>query len=329
MPMTTVAVTGCSGYLGRKVCELLERDDDVGRVVGIDVREPGFGTRNLEFYKIDVRSGDLATVMHGCEAIVHLAAVNGNDAAETQDVIVGGMRSVTRAASAVGARKLVFTSAADVYGSHPDNASALTEEAVVRPAPRSYGAANAEAEDIARSFAFDHREAVVSILRLAGVCGPSMPLTPIVPGPPRGSDRPFQALHEDDAARAIGHFLLEDLPGTFNVAATDVVQRPGELIGPDAVGRVRDAAARVGVGAGPMQRSSSIVMSTERLRASGFEPEHSSADALRAGADAQRGWVSVAGVRFRPSWLAAVAGSVAALALSSAARAARARRARA
>jgi UDP-glucose 4-epimerase len=326
--MTTVAVTGCSGYLGRKVCELLERDDSVGRVVGIDVREPNFGTRNLEFYNMDVRSPELATVMEGCEIVVHLAAVNDRDPAETQDVIVGGMRSVTRAAGDAGVRKLIFTSAAEVYGSHPDSASPLTEEAAVRPAPRSYGAANADAEEVARAFAFGHRDAVVSILRLAAVCGPAMPFTTIVPGPPRGSDQPFQALHEDDAAGAIAHFLVADLPGTFNVAAADVVQRPSELLGADPARRMRDAAARVGVAAGAAPRTYAIVMSSERLRASGFEPEHSSADAVLAGAEAQRGWVSVRGVRFKPSWLAAAVGSVAALALSSAARAARARRAK-
>src|SRR3989442_2804282 len=116
--MTTVAATGCSGYIGRKVCALLESDDSVGRVVGIDVREPAFSTRNLEFYRLDVRSADLAAVIDGCDAVVHLAAVNDRDPGVTQDVIVGGMRSVTRAASAVEGRKLVFTSSGAGYGSH-------------------------------------------------------------------------------------------------------------------------------------------------------------------------------------------------------------------
>jgi UDP-glucose 4-epimerase len=307
---------------------LLETDDSVGRVVGIDVREPSFGTRNLEFYNLDVRTSDLAQVIDGCDTVIHLAAVNDRNTSETRDVIVGGMRSLTNAARDAGVRKLIFTSAADVYGSHPDNRAALTEEAVVRPGPRGYGAANAEAEDVARAFAFDTRDAVVTILRLAAVCGPAMPSSPIVPGPLRGADQPFQALHEDDAVAVVEHFLKNDLPGTFNACASDVAERPDELLGPDPAQRVRDAAARVGVAAGPASQPYPIVMSSDRLRSVGFEPEYSSADALRAGAEAQRGWVSVGGVRFRPSWLVAAAGSVAALALSSAARAARARRAR-
>ena len=318
-------MTGCSGYLGRKLCEALEGDDAVGRVVGVDVREPNFGTRNLEFYRMDVRSSDLARVIEGCDTVVHLAAVNSRDAAETADVIVGGMRSIARAAASTGARKLVFTSAAAVYGAHPDNIEPLAEEAPLRPERRGYGAANAEAEEVARAFAFDQRHAVVTILRLAAVCGPDMPLQPIVPGPPRVSDQPFQALHEDDAVRAIEHVLRADLPGTFNVSAVDAVERVDEVIGDaDPVQRVRDAAARIGVGSSA-RISRTIVLSNERLRATGFEPQYSSADAIRAGAEALRGWVSVGGVRLRPTWALAAAGSVAALALSSAARAVRRR----
>jgi UDP-glucose 4-epimerase len=282
--MSTVAVTGCSGYLGRKVCSLLEADDSVSRVIGVDVREPGFSTRNLEFYRMDVRSPDLAAALDGCDAIVHLAAVGGHEA---RDVIVDGMRSVVGAAAEVRTGKLVFTSSALVYGSHGDN---LTEESPVRPGPHAYAAANAEAEEAARAFAFEQRDAVVTILRLATVSGPSVPASPIVP-----VHAATQVLHEDDAARAVHHALKELLPGTFNACA-------------DAPDHARG-----------------VVMSNERLLATGFVPGHTSAQALAAGAEAQRGWVTFGGVRFKPRWAVAALGSVAALAIGSAARARRAK----
>jgi UDP-glucose 4-epimerase len=312
---------------------LLEADDTVGRVVGIDVREPDFSTRNLEFYRMDVRSPDLADVIAGCDAIVHLAAVNDRDPVQTQDVIVGGIRAVVGAAGAVDARKLVFTSAADVYGAHADADRPLTEESAVRPGPRGYGAANAEAEDVARAFAFEHRDAVVTVLRLAAVAGPSMPVPATFPLPNAGA-APVQALHEDDAARAVGHVLNTMLPGTFNVCADDVLEYPGDMLGSPGAGdparRLRDAASRVGlVPQAGAPRAFPIVMSNDRLRAGGFAPSFSSADALRAGAEAQRGWVSVGGVRVRPRWVAAAIGSVAALAIGRAARAVSARRAKA
>ena len=236
--MTTVAVTGCSGYIGRKVCGVLEKDESVSRVVGVDVRDPAFSTRNLEFYRMDVRSPDVAAALDGCSAIVHLAAVGGTGA---RDVITGGMRSLVRAAAEVGTGKLVFTSSALVYGSH---GAGLTEEAPVKPGPHAYAAANAEAEEAARAFAFEHRDAVVTILRLAAVSGPSLPARPIVP-----VAASIQALHEDDAARAVQHVLKELLPGTFNVAADAQAHAPG------------------------------VVMSNERLRSTGFVPEHTSSEA--------------------------------------------------
>ena len=265
--MSTVAVTGCSGYIGRKVCELLESDDAVSRVIGIDVNDPGFSTRNLEFYRLDVRSPDLSAVLDGCDEIIHLAARGGHDA---RDVIAGGMRSLVRAAAQVKATKIVFTSSALVYGGA---AGALTEDSAVRPAP-GYAAACVEAEETARAYAFETGDAVVTILRLSAVSGPNLPAAPIVrTGPGLGS-----ALHEDDAARAVRHALQNTLPGTFNV--------PGE-----------------------------------RFEATGFAAEHTSAEAIRLGAEANRGWVMVGGMRFRPAWVAAAAGSVAALAIGSAARA--------
>jgi hypothetical protein len=121
------------------------------------------------------------------------------------------------------------------------------------------------------------------------------------------------------------------LPGTFNVCAHDSARRPESVLGAsgaaDPVRRLRDAASRVGlVPQDGSPRLFPIVMSNERFEAGGFEPTYSSADALRAGAESQRGWVSVGGVRMRPRWVAAAIGSVAALAIGRAARAVSARR---
>src|SRR5207253_1819414 len=107
-----------------------------------------------------------------------------------------------------------------------------------------YAAASAIAEETARAFAFETRDAVVTILRLPAVSGPSVPAAPVVPATPRG-----QALHEDDAALAVVHALTNTLPGTFNVAS-DEPAVPGAISG-------------------------------ERFRATGFEPSHTSAEAVR------------------------------------------------
>jgi nucleoside-diphosphate-sugar epimerase len=317
--MITVAVTGCSGYVGRKLCTLLETDETVARVVGIDVRDLSFSTTNLEFYQMDVRAPAVADVVEGSDAIVHLAAVNSTDDAVTRDTIVGGMRNICAAAGAARTPILIFTSTAAVYGPHGAGDPPLTEDSPARPALRGYGAANAEAEELARAFAFEQRQAVVTILRLAAVSGPGVPPAPIFPL----TLSRLQALHENDAAEAIRHFLETPQPGTFNVCAPDVTP-----LAPAPADPVRRLASRVF----PQVEAPVVtagVMSNERLVATGFVPKHSSADAVRAGAEARRGWISVGGVSLRPRWIAAAAGSIAALAVSSAARAARSRRAKA
>jgi UDP-glucose 4-epimerase len=152
-----------------------------------------------------------------------------------------------------------------------------------------------------------------------------------------GYDVPFQAVHESDAARAVIHMLDHDFPGTFNVCAADAVDDPEALLGQrkltvglERAERFRDVAVRAGLlplaDLGVLKYPE--VMSNELLRATGFEPEYSSAEAMLAAAEARRGWIAIGGVRFRPRWALVAAASVAAMAIGSAARAA-ARRAKA
>src|SRR5688572_26605555 len=114
--MTTVAVTGASGYLGRILLERLGTHPAVARVVGIDTAEPQATTRNLEFYRMDIRSPDLPRVVQGCNVLVHLAFTVNDDPAETLDVNVGGTRLALEAALHAGVRKFVFASSTMVYG---------------------------------------------------------------------------------------------------------------------------------------------------------------------------------------------------------------------
>src|SRR3954466_13039191 len=124
--MTTVAITGVSGYLGRTLVRALEDDPRIPRIVGIDRVEPKFTGQNLEFYSLDVRSPGLAEVLTGCDAVVHLAAVN-DDPDEVMDNNVGGTRALVDAAGRAGLGALVFASTFAVYGAHADNDFPLTE----------------------------------------------------------------------------------------------------------------------------------------------------------------------------------------------------------
>jgi nucleoside-diphosphate-sugar epimerase len=336
--MRTVAVTGASGYLGRKVLERLGNEADISRVIGIDVREPSFSTRNLEFYRADVRSTELAEIVQGCDAVVHLATNDSTDAEETYDVIVGGTRAVTDAVARAGVVKLVFVSSVAVYGAHPDNDYPLTEHSSVRPSrENAYAVAKAEAEELVEYFAQSHPDVMVTTLRPAWICGPSMPTAraALVDSPLRvaivGYDAPVQAVHEDDAAGAIAFALANDLRGIYNLCADDWVDRPDELLGQRRVTLEADRARKLLQGGSRLGLSPLVpadipglmypqVMSNEKLRAAGFTCEHSTAEALREAAEARREWVAVGSFHFRPRRVALIAGTFGAVLLGSAVR---------
>ena len=340
--MRSVAITGVSGYLGRTLVRLLDEDQSITRIVGIDVVEPGFTARNLEFYSMNIRSPDLVNVVRGCDAIVHLAAVH-IDADEIQDVNVGGTRAVTDAAARGGVRKFVFASSHDVYGAHADNDFPLTESSPVRPNHEdAVAVTKAEAETVVRYFQSEHPDVTVTTLRFAFVAGPSIPagraarIDAKVRFAIAGYDPPFQAVHEQDAACALQHVLTNDLPGTFNVCADDTVEAPEALLGQRRIEvdlergrRIAEKTSRLGMS--PQAFSLLLypqVMSGEALKSTGFAPQHSTAVALRQAAEARREWVSIGRFQLRRRSAVVVAGTIGMLAVASALRGRRAKRAR-
>ncbi len=336
--MATVAVTGASGYLGRVLLGRLAREPGVVRVVGIDTVDPGFTTRNLEFYRMDVRSPQLADAIRGCDSLVHLAARSGADAAEIRDVNIGGTRAVADAAGRANVRKVVFASSHSVYGEHPDNDFPITEASAVRPRhDNAYAVSKAEAESVVSYYAEAHPDTVLTVLRLGWVCGPTLPTSHafVVDAKVRfvieGYEPPLQALHEDDAGGALAYAVTDDLPGVFNVAAEDTVDRPEEILGQrrvtldlDRAKRVLDRTARLGLSVPASDVGMLMypqVMSSARLRAAGFSPAHSTDEALRAAAQARKEWMAVGKIRFRPRRVALVGGTLGAVLLGSAVRA--------
>lgn len=323
--MPTVAVTGASGYLGRKLLERLGNEESVSRVIGIDTVEPEFSTRNLEFYRLDVRSPELADVINDCDALIHLAAVNTKDGAETHDVNVTGTRTVVDAVARAGVTTLVLASSHSVYGHHADNDFPLTEQSPVRPSPTSaYPASKAEAERVVAYFADSHPDIAVATLRFAWIGGPTLPANSVIESPirvvVRGYEPETQAVHEDDAAGAIVFVLQQGLRGTYNVGAPDTVARQDEVYGQRrfvvdlaAVKRLSDRLSRLGLTPPAAEIGMMLypqVMSSARLMHAGFTFERTTLDAMRDAAAARKDWVAIGRARFRPRRAALVGGTL-------------------
>lgn len=118
-----IAITGATGSLGRTLVKRLVRDG-VDRLVCLSrdevkkhhlQRDFGRECRGLRAFLGDVRDYDrLVEVFHGCEVVVHAAALkrveSGDDPGEMLKTNVVGTMNVVKAACAAGANKVLVIS---------------------------------------------------------------------------------------------------------------------------------------------------------------------------------------------------------------------------
>jgi nucleoside-diphosphate-sugar epimerase len=228
MEVSAVAVTGASGLVGQRLLPLLAVHPDVTRVVALDVREPEWRSRRVEFQRVDIAGTELKPLLEGIDTVVHLAGVVDPipDVDLMARVNVDGTQRVLAAAAAVGVQRVVRVSPATVYGAWPNNTVPLTEDATLRPNPHfSPATQSAEVERLIAEWRSEHPAVTVTTLRSAPVVGPGAERLParILLGRPRlrvrGAAPLVQVVHVDDLAAALALVATSDLPGVFNVAA--------------------------------------------------------------------------------------------------------------
>jgi GDP-4-dehydro-6-deoxy-D-mannose reductase len=131
-----ILVTGISGFLGRHLAEALrDRGDEVfGTFVGPAPGVPGITAEEVEILDGSALLRLLATWQP--EVIIHLAALahvgsSWQALAEYHRVNVLGTEVLLQAA---GGRRVVFASSAEVYGLVPESEQPIDEDRVVAPA---------------------------------------------------------------------------------------------------------------------------------------------------------------------------------------------------
>lgn len=305
----TVAITGVSGALGRRlVAQLANRSD--WRVLGLDpvpfpagVAKPRYFT----VHRVDIATTDLARLLGGVSVLIHLAA--GDPGASTAvDDEVRLIRRTLAAASAAGVNRLVVLSSATVYGAWVDNPVPLTEQAPVRPHPGFAFADQKRAlEREVELWLADHPEASAVILR------PCVPLghpdarawlgkatKPPLAARLSHEIAPQQYVHIDDLAAAVRvsfEALVEGrVSGVLNVAADGWLtpEDAQELFGPATrfptdgpigqwfLGLVRGVVDRGRPAGIDPYLTHPWVVSNDRLRSLGWAPRSSNAEALVA-----------------------------------------------
>ncbi len=231
----TVAITGVNSYFAATLLPRLEADPDVGTIIGIDIN-PAAPRLNaftkLRFCREDIRSENLAACLTNADTVYHMAFIvcEIRDKKKTRDININGTRNVLAACRTAKVRKLIYTSSATVYGSHPDTPVGLTENCPLCKNPGSYyNSSKIEGEQMLARFAEENPDLVVTVLRAGLLLGPqadnmftrlfALPISAL----PMGSLAHNQYIHEDDLAEALYLAFAKDLPGFYNVAADDAM----------------------------------------------------------------------------------------------------------
>ncbi len=313
-----VAITGVGGLVGRHLVARLEVDEEVGRVVGLDVAEPtGLSpSSRLDLRIADVRDAGLYRHFEGCDVVVHLAFVMDQlpDLAAMHAINVGGTRNVFEAAVEAGVGRIVYTSSGTVYGAHPDNDFPLTEDSPLRGNPGfPYVEHKLEVERWLWSWAREHNDVEVAVLRPGIVAGTNVNnswVRQLLEFPRyiavKGYRPPWQFSHVDDVAAALEHAVRGGVRGAYNVACEGWLsfeemldlthQKPLEL--PEEVAYpVADRLWRFGFAEGPPGALPYLmhpwVMSVERLHETGWRPRHTNREALRELHEDHKGYMIV------------------------------------
>jgi UDP-glucose 4-epimerase len=270
----------------------------VDRVLAVDLVPLPVTGPAVEAHVLDLSlpggQDELVALAKEADAMVHLAW----DPEGADNLTV--LQSVLDAAGTIEPRQLIHLSSATVYGAWRDNPVPLTEEAEPRPnAGLAYAMEKRAAELCVERWAAAHPEVAVAVLRPACTVGSlGQPLYKALAAsrqPPFGSEgRLVQYLHVDDLAAAVVHAWEEGLSGTYNVAPDNGLREEvaGALAGGAATlplpRRLRATSAtwswrlwRRGAPFGALPYAEhSWVIAGDKLRATGWQPQYSSEEAL-------------------------------------------------
>jgi len=232
-----VLITGVSQFWGGHLASRLESHPEIEEIVAVDTRGPTVELHRTDVVRADIRHSLIGKLLRSLEidTVVHTALIVDPQRASgrlVHETNVIGTMNLLAACSAADSpvRKLVVKTSTAIYGSEPDDPS-FWSEGMSRKAPPRDGFTRDldEVEGYIRDFSLRKSGAVVTQLRFANVLGPAhdTPFTRLfdlraVPTV-AGFDPRLQFVHEQDAVRVLEHAVLNDRPGTFNVAGDGVV----------------------------------------------------------------------------------------------------------
>lgn len=229
-----LAISGISGYLGRKAVEALEHETAVSHIVGLDVAAPNFYSPKLVFNRMDIRSPGIAGFLKSAniDSVLHIAWIFNpiHDYRLMYDVNVIGTLNLMTACNQAGVKHIVVLSSTTCYGAHADNPEWLDEGHPLRGnSAFPYAYHKVLVEKFCDDFEREYPDIIVTRLRVCIVLGKNVDnfikslilIKGFRHAIVRGHNPAIQFLHEDDLACLLGKVLLKRPRGAYNVAPDD------------------------------------------------------------------------------------------------------------
>jgi UDP-glucose 4-epimerase len=248
-----VLITGMGGELGTRVANLMEADERVTDILGMDLFPPRRRIFRSEFHRVE--PGDRRKAVHlvrdfDPEVVLHVGIFEPHSRTNPTEARLGTAASAVSvlgaAASCPSLQAIVVRSGIEVYGRRRGAPTRPDESAEVAPTT-PFGRSLAHVEQVAVE-AGEVAGVPVTAVRLAPIVGPSIPSPlgrylrlPAVAVDPL-SELPFSLLHQEDACQAIvaaawaGHDGPLNVVGPGAVTATQAVllgrRIPVPVLGP-------------------------------------------------------------------------------------------------
>jgi nucleoside-diphosphate-sugar epimerase len=241
-----VVITGATGNVGTSLLAALAGERRVEEILAISRRPAHFGDPRVRSVAADVAHAELAPLLAGADAVVHLAwAIQpSRDERALHAVNVEGTRRVLGAVAHAHVPAFLYASSVGAYSPGPKDRAVDESWPADGIATSFYARHKAEVERMLDRFEQDRpdvrvvrmrpglifkREAATEIRRL--FAGPFLPsplvrreLIPLVPDAPRLR---FQAVHSLDVGEAFRRALVDEgAHGPFNLAAEPVLDPP-------------------------------------------------------------------------------------------------------
>ncbi len=229
-----VLITGMGGELGTRVVNLLEADDTVADIVGLDMYPPRRRIHRVAFHRVDPRDRRRSVRLvrdFDPEVVLHVGVYEPNARCDPTTARLGTAASAVSvlgaAASCPSLKAIVVRSGIEIYGRRRGAPSRPDETAEVDPTS-PFGESLAYVEQIAQE-AGQVAGVPVTSLRFGPILGPSFPSPlgrylrqPVVAVNPL-SELPFCLVHQEDAAHAIVAAARLGHDGPLNVVGPGAV----------------------------------------------------------------------------------------------------------